>query len=312
MTKYPNVLIRDIRRAIDNDEYMWIVVWGPARTGKSTLCLLILYWIYRSWDKVLDAIVFDLNQLMYKLKRGVPERWWTKNHLHNRVPCVVWDDFATRSGKAKTQHEVAWDYFKGAFDAMGTKLGVLIANMVSPTSPTQQLTEKYTHEIWVPYRGHAKYDAIRQQQDYRGFRQRSTKDWITEFDFGEVPISKFKLYDEQRCSLADEVFVAIEDVMATTETEFIMKRLQPMDINLLQLIEKNGPIPSYSVPKELGKDAKDAVVRLKARGLIVPKRTSTRHYSYDTTDLGATILKVLREKKQEELEEKAKVASLAT
>lgn len=287
----PNILIRDIRQAIDNDEYMWIVVWGPPRTGKSMLCLLTLYWIYQDWEKVLNAIVFNLNQLLYKMQHGIPELWPTRNQLHMRIPCVVWDDWAVHSGKARTQHSIAWDYFKGAFDSLGTKLGVLIANMVSPASPTQQLTEKYTHEIWVPYKGHAKYDKVKQQQDYRGFKSRSTKVWLTEFDFEPIPNDIFKQYDEMRCSLADEALVAIQDVMATTEVDAIMKRMQPMDLQLLTLIQDKGPIYAKVIQEELGDEGKNSLTRMKARGLITPIKVGEHYYKYDATDLGLTVLK---------------------
>lgn len=291
---YPNILIHDIRHAIDEDEYMWAVAWGPPRTGKSMLCLLLLYYIYGDWDEVLNAVVFDLNQLLYKLQNGLPERWPTRNGLHMRIPMLVWDDWAVHSGKAKTQHSIAWDFFKGSFDSLGTKLGVLIANMVSPTSPTQQLTEKYTHEIWIPYRGHAKYDKVKQQQDYRGFKGRSTKEWLTEFDFDPVPMDVFKQYDEMRCSLADEALVSIQDVMANTEVETLIKRIQPTDSNLLKLIEERGPIYTEAALKELGSEGKDSIVRLKARGLIVPRQAGFKYYKYDVTDLGLSVLKEIK------------------
>ncbi len=293
--KKPNVLIRDIHNAIDNDEYMWIVVWGPPRTGKSMLCLLVAYWIYRDWDKVLNSVVFNLNQLLYKMKHGIPELWPTKNKLHDRIPILIWDDFATHSGKAKTQHSVAWDYFKGSFDALGTKLSVLIANMVLPTSPTQQLTEKYSHEIWIPFKGRAKYDKVRQQQDYRGFKIRSNKQWLTIFDFDPIPFEVFKQYDEMRCSLADEALIAIEDIMATTEVESITKRMQAMDTQLLMLIEDKGPIYSKIISDELGEEGKKALTRMKARGLISPIKVGEHYYRYDMTDLGLSVLHELTE-----------------
>lgn len=41
---------------------------------------------------------------------------------------------------------------------LGTKIGVLLVNMVSPKSPTQQLQEKYTHESVDSLKEHYKYD----------------------------------------------------------------------------------------------------------------------------------------------------------
>jgi len=107
--------------------------------------------------------------------------------------------FAAHSGKAKTQHERSWDIFKGAFDTLGTKIGVLMVNMVSPRSPTQQLQEKYTHEVWIPYKGHYKYDHVKWRQDYRGWKAQMSKDWIDEDDFDPMPMPIFKRYDSHAC-----------------------------------------------------------------------------------------------------------------
>lgn len=289
--QFPNVLVRDIFDMIDNDKYAWMVCWGPPRLGKSTLCLLVAYWVYKDWDKVLESIVFSLNELLYKIEHGIPERWPTRNLLHMRIPLLIWDDFACHAGKAKTQHERSWDIFKGAFDSLGTKLGVLIANMVTPSSPTQQLTEKYSHELFVYTRGRCKYDKVKHQQDFYNFRTRQNKEWLCEFEFGQIPKDVFKQYDEKRCSLADEVLVSIKDVMATTEVEAILKRMKPIDVSLLTFLEQKGPSYNDAIYDMLGDEAREAVIRLKARGLIVPRMLKTsRRYRYHITDLGSSVL----------------------
>ena len=50
-----------------------------------------------------------------------------------------WDDFGAYSNKAVTQYQEAWDHFKGGFDILGTKLGVMVATMVDPLEPTFQI-----------------------------------------------------------------------------------------------------------------------------------------------------------------------------
>jgi hypothetical protein len=56
-----------------------------------------------------------------------------------RVPALNWDDFGAYSNKAVTQYQEAWDHFKGGFDILGTKLGVMVATMVDPLEPTFQI-----------------------------------------------------------------------------------------------------------------------------------------------------------------------------
>lgn len=310
MTK-TNALVHDLFHIIDNDEYAWIVCWGPPRYGKSTLCLLLSYWVYKDWDKVLNSVVFNLNQLLYKLENGIPERWPTRNLLHMRIPLIIWDDFACHAGKAKTQHERSWDIFKGAFDSLGTKIGVLIANMVTPSSPTQQLTEKFTHELFVYTRGRCKYDKVKHQQDFYNFRSRQNKEWLDDFEFDEIPKDVFKQYDEMRCSLADEVLVSIKDVMAVTEVETILKRISATDITVLNIIKEEGLRRDAQRQRieKLGSEGKKIVVRLKARGLLVPRRIGNKYYAYDLTDLALSVLEGYE--KQKELE-KSKASTFST
>jgi hypothetical protein len=101
-------LFEDIRDAVDNDEYMWIVVWGPPRSSKTTIAGWMLYSIYHDWSKVLNAFVTSLPDLIHKIKNGLPERWPTATKpCHMRVPILNYDDFGAKSNKASTQHDEA-------------------------------------------------------------------------------------------------------------------------------------------------------------------------------------------------------------
>jgi len=295
-------LIRDVYHAIYEDEWMWVSIWGEPRTGKSTLGLLILYYVYKDWNKVLNSIAFSLNQVLYKIQNGIPELWPTRNGLHMRIPVLLWDDYGAHSNKAKTQYQRSWDVFKGSFDTLGTKIGVLMATMLSPNEATQQIAERYTHEIWCPTRGVYKYDRWRQQQDYRGFKSRGTKEWLDEQEFGQVPFEVFKQYDEMRQSLADEALVSIMDTIVETETDIVIKRLVPVDYKFMQLILERGPLSEYILKKEFGSEGRTIVTRLKARSVIVPKEVSKDNYSYDLTDLGLEILRTRETKENKEKE----------
>ena len=142
-------LFEDVKSAVYDDSYMWIVVWGPPRSSKTTIAGWILHSLYRDWHKTLNAFGYNLSQVLYKMNNGVPERWPTVNGLHMRVPALNWDDFGAYSNKAITQYDEAWDHFKGGFDVLGTKIGVLVATMVDPLEPTFQIQNKYTHEIQI-------------------------------------------------------------------------------------------------------------------------------------------------------------------
>lgn len=298
------LIIQDMLTAIDEDKWIYGVTWGDPRTGKSTCCMDLAYNVYGSWELVLQAIVWNLNQLLYKMKHGIPELRPTRNGLHNRVPIIIWDDFAAHSGKAKTQHEKSWDIFKGAFDTLGTKMGVLILNMVSPNAPTQQLAEKYTHEIWIPERGFYKYDRVTHRQDYRGFSPQLRKRWLDEGEFPEMPMEWFRQYDEMRMQLADEVLQAVEDSLVETHMPTLMKRTGPLDFDLLALIKARGDMKKRDLVNTLGPDTRNAIIRCKSRGLLVPVRKGPNYYRYDLTSLALELLKTKDKAREEAIKAK--------
>lgn len=280
-------IVQDVLDAIYNDSWMYVVVWGPPRCGKSTFCMDLMHYVYKDWNKTLEANVFNLSQLLYKMKHGIPEKWPTRNGLHNRVPIFNWDDFAAHSGKAKTQHERSWDVFKGAFDTLGTKIGVLLANMVSPRSPTQQLQEKYTHEVWIYKKGHYKYDRVKWRQDYRGWKAEMHKDWIDDSTFDQISMPTFKQYDSLRMDLADEVLQVVEDSLVDTHMDTLVRRVKPVDLDLLRLIQQRGLIHGKTITTP---EMKEALIRCKARGLVSPVHIKGQYYKYDITNLGLTLL----------------------
>jgi len=298
-------IVRDVWRAVNNDRYMWIPVWGEPRTGKTTFALNVMYKIYKDWDHVLGAVVFDLSSLIYKLQKGEPRLFPTViKPCHMRVPILLWDDFAAKAGKAQTQHEKGWDVFKGAFDTLGTRLGVLLATMVNPRSPTQQIMEKYTHEVCINIGANGervyKYDKCRQQQDFHGWSMRQSKDWLEVNTFEPIPLDVFTQYDEMRTSLVDEVFVSIGDAMSESSVGELLKRVQPNDITLLRLIKDTGPQYVKKLVENFGEKIKDSITRCKARSLLTPIRKSPHYYVYDVTNLGLDLLKQVEFKEQVE------------
>jgi len=254
----------------------------------------IAYAVYHDWDKVLQSFVFNLGGLLYKINKGEPERIPTINKLHMRVPIILYDDFGGQSNKAETQHDPAWDIFKGGFDVLGTQIAIIMASMVDPAEPTFQLIQKYTHELFVPQRGVYKYDRVIWNQDYKGWRPRRSKDWIETNNFKPVPEDVYKEYDEMRLSLVDEMHQRIQDAIAETRTEQTLKRLLDADIKLLETIQVRGPTYYEKIFEEVGPDSRDALIRCKARSLIIPIRKESGYYKYDLTDLGYEILDALK------------------
>ncbi len=250
----------------------------------------------------MNAFGYTLSDIMYRIKHGIPERWPTANGLHLRVPALNWDDFGAASNKAVTQHDEAFDHFKGGFDVLGTKIGVLIATMVDPLEPTLQLQTKYTHEIQILCKGVYKYDRVDWKQDFRGWKTRLKKTFIEQNTFDPWPEDVYKRYDDIRMGLADVVFQRIEDAISASQIGWVLKVCKPMDFQLLQLIRDKGPVHLKNVDS-LGDEARMALTRCKARNLVVPLHKGGGYYKYDMTPLGYDVLVAFNESEKSEYSE---------
>ena len=291
-------LFKDIYDAVLNDEWIFLVIWGAQRKGKSTLGLWCPYFFWRMlepeltedelWNRVYNSCVFNLSQLIYKLLNPVEPRVWDNKHLHHRVPVLLWDDFAVHSNKAVTQHERAWDHFKGGFDALGTKMGVLILTMTTPEQPTSQIEHKYTHEVVITRRGEYKYDKVVWLQDFRGWRAKHTKNWQQTQQFAMAPMKRYIEYDKMRMTLADEMLVNIQDEMAR-KLPFILKRTEAEDVQLLERLRDDSVISYQTIHKMFGDSTSQILKRCKAHQLIIPVRRGSNSF-YDISNLGLDLI----------------------
>lgn len=291
-------LFRRIRRAIYKDDYLWIVIHGPPRCSKSTLALWLTWYIYDEWLKCMQATTFNLQGIMYRIIKGIPERWLTENRLHNRVPLLLFDDFGVHSNKADTQHSTAWDIFKGGFDALGTEIGILLATMVKAEEPTSQLQDKYNIEVTVDRKGHYKYDDVVWLQDYRGFRSKMRKRFIDHSFFPKLPASWYIEYDQERKGLTKQVFVRIQDALSIDSMDLVLKMIQDSDIQLIKMIIENGPVYYQKAKEELKGLYKETLTRCQARNLIVSNTIDKHNYKIDVTPLALDVISALKNKEQ--------------
>lgn len=287
-------IIRDVWNAILFDSWMNVVVWAKPRMGKSTCKMRIAYAVYHDWEQVLDSIYFNLAGFRYKLKNGIPCKIMELKHRHNRIPLLIGDDVGSNMNKAKTQHEPVFDLIKGQFDTYATKFSCLFTSMNQPDELTRQLAQKYTHELYIPVRGTAKYDEVNWLQNYRSWQPLQDKDWQQSFDFSEVPPDVYARYDEQRMSLVDEMEVQIDDMIADTELERCLKHSNANDKKLYDLVFEKAVLTQHYVnASDNPEETREAIKRAKGRGILVSKLDGTA-YKFELTDFGYQVVEALR------------------
>jgi hypothetical protein len=289
----PRVVI-DVWDAILGDSWENITIHGKPRTGKTTCQMDIAYAVYGDWDHVLQSFVYNLSGIIYHMDHGVPCRIWTRNLLHNRVPLILPDDFGANFNKAITQHTQAMDIFKGMIDTLATSFGVFLSSMGTANSITQQLTDKYTGEVFVPAKGVAKYDKCDWEQSFRSWAPRTKKKWQDSFTFDLVPMDVYKEYDENRLALVEELKQMMKDCMVDNDSARIIKRMDPINVEFLDLVQLKGTLDKnwlHTKHPELLEQLKKA----KAWSLVIPTKKfgTASAYCYDLTDLGFETLKIL-------------------
>jgi hypothetical protein len=303
----PRVVI-DVWDAILGDSWENIVVHGKPRTGKTTCQMDIAYAVYGDWDYVLQSFIYNLSGIIYHMDHGIPCRIWTRNLLHNRVPLIMPDDFGANFNKAITQHTPAMDIFKGMMDTLGTSFAIFLSSMGTANSLTQQLTDKYTAEVFVAKKGIGKYDKVDWEQSFKSWSPRTKKKWQDSFEFDLIPMDVYKEYDENRLALVEELKQQMKDCMVDNDSTRIIKRLDQIDIDFLDLINLMGTLDRHWVQNH--PTLNDVLKKAKARSLVIPvKKHGTTAYCYDLTDLGFEVLKIIMGTRTEQ-QQKAKLKQL--
>ena len=168
--------------------------------------------------------------------------------------------------------------------------------MNQPDEITRQLANKYTHELFIPQRGIAKFDKITWRQNFYGWQPNQKKKWKQSFDFAEIPSDIYARYDERRCGLVDELNIAIHDAIAESDTDKTLKRMIPHDYSFLDWIHTKGIVTDAQIRLAVAEEMFDcdAKKRCISRNLIVPcGYDKEKHYSkFDVTDFGLEIIRL--------------------
>ena len=107
------------------------VIYGMQRSGKTMYSLLVMYDIYKDWDKVLKNIFFNLEDLIAAIK----ERVLTNFSTDKQLKVICWDDagvhgskylFFRRGGRQLTE------YLQNLFDVVGLAVKAILITTPNP------------------------------------------------------------------------------------------------------------------------------------------------------------------------------------
>jgi len=309
---------KDVHKAIYYNKWMFCPTWGPPGTGKTNFCMQVAQKHYHDWDLVLGCFFFQLGGLIHNLSTGTPIRVETRTLIkQSRVPVLIGDDWGAHGNKASTRTNPAFDILKGAWDTLRTKVGCIFITMNQTGAITQQIAAKYTHELQITDEldgniGYAKYQKVSWLPDYRGYNTRIRKTLTShfEFDVTKVPADVYREYDERRRALVDEQFVLMQDAIANTLTADVLRRIDNIDMELLELVQKHTKESIGISRKYFYKPENQALYeRINgacARGLILSVRKKdlvcnkdTQSYYYVITPFGEDVIEAYNTLKQQ-------------
>lgn len=154
-------LLSLMRKAIENDGFLFIGILGDKGLGKSVLTLNLAYEILEDWQKTLKHMIYTISDY-----NNIPYRSDLERHVDGRVKVIAWDDFALHTssyGFTKRGEREALIDFVENFEVVREDVAVLIVNcatweMIPPKLRDNahvfiQMTKRGKGEIWVKSRG---------------------------------------------------------------------------------------------------------------------------------------------------------------
>ena len=161
MTFMSEKLLSLMRKAIENDGFLFIGILGDKGLGKSVLTLNLAYEILEDWQKTLKHMIYTISDY-----NNIPYRSDLERHVDGRVKVIAWDDFALHTssyGFTKRGEREALIDFVENFEVVREDVAVLIVNcatweMIPPKLRDNahvfiQMTKRGKGEIWVKSRG---------------------------------------------------------------------------------------------------------------------------------------------------------------
>lgn len=261
-----------INEAIANDGWEMILIWGEQGKGKSTLAMQLMYDVYGDWDIVLGHNVYK-----YDVFDDVVDEDAGK---YGRCKIVNWDDLGVHFSARTKRWDRDVQEFLDEFDAIRTRLAVLVGTVVQLSEPMKGLRNIATCEIKTMQRGFATFHKLIWMTHFKRAGEMFVHKRM-EFCpvWGPLPNPIFERYKQQRELMVKEKHAARRELVVTrAKIKKVIERMDGDDTTLLLGIYNRSMegyfdhisyTSAYHILKSAGlnrtpEEIENAVVRLSA------------------------------------------------
>ncbi len=227
--------------AAEHGGYETVSMWGVQGAGKSSRMLRIGFWLYRDWDRVLQAVEFKANGFVKRLKALDKDK---------RIPCLLWDDIGVDYPSSKFKTDIKqYEAIDSVWAAIRTKCSVIVTTNPLIDRLAKNIRDNVTFEIFV---GRNQMEMVNRVFHLPGIGKLESN--FFKIGVGkpkifnmleDVPKDVFKQYWEQRIQLTQEALNTLDQVTDSGDIEGYMNLIDASNIlhqspNTLQQMISRG------------------------------------------------------------------------
>ncbi|RLG73710.1 MAG: hypothetical protein DRO14_06425 [Thermoprotei archaeon] len=232
LSKGKSGLASRIIKAYNTQSFISAFAYGHQGVGKTTYALLILYNVYRDWDKVLDNTYFYIETLIPKLKKALQSG--------ERIPAILLDDAGIWLVKYSWRKNFS-QWFSKLFNLMRTVVAGIIFTSVEVSDIVKFVRDKVIYRISI-----VRFRDFVEARAYRCYitpmlRHYVKKRFIDRFTYDLLPADVRAKYEAKRREALMRLMKEVETEKSVTLEE--LPDLSDIESEVLDLIEEES-IPS--------------------------------------------------------------------
>jgi len=209
----PLILARKIRSAYYRYDFESAFIIGQQGYGKTTYAMLVLYELYDGdWDKVLQHVVFDPQEILPRFKEALK--------TGKRIKAVVFDDAGLHLSKYLIHTGEQGFKLTMVINALFNLIRTICAGVIF-TSPDMDVLKELRKKSWIvgtPAAPHGKNAPYRQMLLFRktihpSGRVYVAKIGVDEYRLDVIPRDVRKQYEEKRKAAMEPLLNRLEELL---------------------------------------------------------------------------------------------------